>query len=70
MGVVPRKGLSMMPEPENEVVNLIREIQKEMAEHFDEMDRRFDLINKRLEEIGSEYGKCCAVIEQRTQPVK
>jgi hypothetical protein len=70
MGVVPRKGLSMMPDPENEVVNLIRAIRKEMAEHFDEMDRRFDLINKRLEEIGLEYGKCRAVIEQRTRPVK
>jgi hypothetical protein len=70
MGLVPRKGQPMMPEPENEVVNLIREIRKEMVELFDEMDTRFDHIDKRLEDIGSEYGKCCAVIEQRRQPFK
>jgi hypothetical protein len=59
-----------VPETEEEIVTMIREVRKEMADLFDEVYRRFDLVNKRLEEIGSEFDKCRAVLEQRTPPVK
>jgi 3-dehydroquinate dehydratase len=61
---------NIVPKPEDEAVNLIREIRQEMAEWFDAVERRFDLIDKRLQEVISEYGKSRAIIEQRKQPVK
>ena len=59
-----------VPKSEDEAVNLIRQIRQEMAEWFDAVGRRFDLIDKRLQEVISEYDKCRAVITQRTRPIK
>jgi hypothetical protein len=59
-----------VPEPEEEIVTMIREMRKEMADGFNEVLRHFDLVDKRLEEIGLEYDRRRAAIEKRMRNVK